>query len=209
VRAALGVDFQAVGVPPVTGEERQMKCPKCKDTRLIEKKVKGREIKVDMCPDCKGIWFDEDELGTLLRVPSEEIKIPPDAREQGAFCPRCRIPLRAFCYPHTMVVIDMCGKCEGIWLNDKELKEIQGVRKTLKKVESSGKKMVCLNCGCEQAASGECIKCGIVFSKYRNGADQDKDKPPEESEIEKSLHLPGIKGSLLQFIDNAIESLRP
>ena len=182
-----------------------MRCPKCEVSKLIEKKVKGKSFSVDFCPDCKGMWFDENELGSLLKVPARNVKVPSEAQEQDIFCPKCEKPLHVFCYPQTMVLIDMCKECEGIWLDAKEFKEIQSVRNALKKPEPPKKKMTCPKCGHEQNKAIECVKCGIIVSKYLELKDkrvEEKKKAPKESG--KYADIPGVKGSLLNFIDEQI-----
>jgi hypothetical protein len=104
-----------------------------------------------------------------------------------------------------MVLIDMCKECEGIWLDAKEFKEIQSVRNALKKPEPPKKKMNCPKCGLEQNESIECVKCGIIVSKYSELKEKrDKKKKEAPSEPGKYADIPGVKGSLLNFIDEQI-----
>lgn len=184
-----------------------MKCPKCTKPDLIEIKVKGRAIQLDACPGCKGLWFDRKELETLLKISVKQIKIPSGAKKQSNLCPRCQKPLYAFCYPYTMVIVDMCEHCEGIWLDANEFKEIKSVYLTSERIESQSRKIVCPKCGHAQRASSECLKCGIIFSKYRatpttrqipkkNFAKPDEWMPPDS-----------IKGRMLSFIDKSLDVL--
>ena len=39
--------------------------------------------------------------------------------------------MQAFNYPQTFVVIEMCRKCNGMWLDAGEVKEIKAVRKRM------------------------------------------------------------------------------
>ena len=182
-----------------------MQCPKCEASTLIEKKVKGETFSVDFCSNCKGVWFDENELASLLKVPTMDLKVPPKAQEQDILCPKCEKPLYLFCYPRTMVLIDMCKECEGIWLDAKELQEIQSVRKTLKKKEPPKKKMTCPKCGHEQIEALECVKCGIIISRYKELKEKkDREKEVAPKEPDKYADIPGIKGTLLNFIDGQI-----
>ena len=43
-------------------------CPKCSSETLVETLALGN-IPLDVCPGCSGIWFDKNELETLLAGP--------------------------------------------------------------------------------------------------------------------------------------------
>ncbi len=42
-----------------------MKCPKC-GADLTELDFKG--VKIDECPDCRGMWLDQGEYDALLKI---------------------------------------------------------------------------------------------------------------------------------------------
>lgn len=55
----------------VAAEERKrlkelhfMHCPKCGQDLMAEKY--GGEVEIDVCPGCKGLWLDANELETIL-----------------------------------------------------------------------------------------------------------------------------------------------
>ena len=183
-----------------------MNCPKCSDSTLTEKKVKGMDVILDLCPGCKGFWFDTNELGAVLQVPVQEVKVPQEAQEQKHLCPKCQIPLFAFCYPQTMVIIDSCKGCGGIWLDNSEFQEIRNVRKSLKNVKEKTKKIVCPKCGNEQAPTEECTKCGIVFSKYQQTKKGSK-IPQNRPKVQESDMPEGAKGKILHTVNSTIDSL--
>ncbi len=108
-----------------------MKCPRCsKSFETVE--VDG--IELDVCVSCKGTWFDNDELRQAKDMGE------PDAnwldfdiwkqRDRFAIntsdikCPRCDKPLHALSYDKTKVRIDVCPTCQGVWLDDAELRQI-------------------------------------------------------------------------------------
>ena len=110
-----------------------MNCPKCERHPLTETRVKGREIRIDYCDKCKGVWFDGGELEAVLGVAAKELSVPSSAKKRGRTCPSDGEMLYAFKYPQTLVVIDMCKKCGGLWLDHSEMKEIRAVRSDLKR----------------------------------------------------------------------------
>ncbi|MCP3952363.1 MAG: zf-TFIIB domain-containing protein, partial [Desulfobacterales bacterium] len=120
-----------------------MRCSKCKHyVELTVKSVKGTNIELDQCPDCKSLWFDRNELPAILKLPARELHFPDNAREGRDLCPRCKIPLHLLCYPQTTVIIDACRQCDGIWLDGNEIRELKTVRNSFEKIGSAdaGKK---------------------------------------------------------------------
>ena len=49
-----------------------MKCPVCKDVTLLMSEKK--EIEIDYCPECRGIWLDRGELEKLIEKEKEVIQ---------------------------------------------------------------------------------------------------------------------------------------
>lgn len=110
-----------------------MLCPVCGKTQLVEKVVTKASVKVDLCPLCKGAWFDANELESVTSVAVRHVAPPSDAKPSGRLCPRCGEPMRSFTYPQTLASVDICKKCRGLWLDGGELREIVTVREALKK----------------------------------------------------------------------------
>ena len=111
-----------------------MQCPKCKSVDLRGVTVKKTGVRVDSCRQCKGVWFDAEELESLLDVAAKELEIPLNAEKSvSSSCPRCGKPLFHFQYPQTYVYVDMCKKCGGLWLDAGEFNEVKAVRQSLEK----------------------------------------------------------------------------
>jgi len=106
-----------------------MTCPKCA-LPLVQKQLKGRPTDVDFCQTCQGIWFDDGELSSVIGVPARNLSAPASARPSAQKCPRCAEPLALFPYAGTMVVIDGCRTCRGVWLDGGEYQELAKNRPT-------------------------------------------------------------------------------
>lgn len=106
-----------------------MDCPKCAGRRLETATVKG--IEVDQCSECRGVWFDEQELARLLATDPGDLR--PIARGHSdadhdarpSRCPRDGEPLmRVRSARQRAVVVDVCPRCRGLWLDGGELGQI-------------------------------------------------------------------------------------
>jgi len=189
-----------------------MQCPKCKNTPLKSGKTPVKELVLDQCSQCKGMWFDKGELSTLLgarakrdfAIPKFSVEVP------DAECPRCSVSLYEFCYPGTLTLVDGCKQCEGVWLDNKEWKAISHARD-----ESSN--IICPKCCTRQVPAESCTKCGIIIAKYQLSGTNKKQKKVSETTSFANDHvineqsyaddIPGLKGTLLRMIDSTIKKL--
>lgn len=111
-----------------------IKCPKCNGE--CEEKILGATI-YDRCKNCGGLWFDKNEL-YQIRNEKDWFKIDTTVKganistKKGDFkCPRCREKLHTIKYEHqTSIKIDVCPKCDGIFLDAGELEEIHKASET-------------------------------------------------------------------------------
>ncbi len=100
-----------------------MDCPKCASETLVETPVLGN-IPLDVCPGCKGIWFDKGELEALLKrsqgaaAASLELISP---KPGGLACPRCKAAMARGGLVNPLLVVDKCESCGGVWLDPREL----------------------------------------------------------------------------------------
>jgi Zn-finger nucleic acid-binding protein len=96
-------------------------CPRCNVGMKLEDRL---GVEIDKCPKCKGMWFDNNELDKLsggkalegsiftARVLGKELK-----------CPACTTDMEYMTVEG--VTIDHCPQCEGVWLDDGELKNLR------------------------------------------------------------------------------------
>ncbi len=116
-----------------------MECPR--DHSVLKSGVYEGNVDVDVCPACQGMWLDMGELerieDTREHDYSEELKRMPNvvgaayemARQKNVAlisCPKCGAEMSrheyAFC---SQIIIDVCPKSEGIWLDKGEIERLE------------------------------------------------------------------------------------
>ncbi len=116
-----------------------MKCPR--DGSVLEPRRYEDDIKVDLCPSCRGIWLNKGELETVEDIRerdySDELARMTDlgynayelARQKalGAIrCPKCGGEMESREYARcSQVMIDVCPVCHGVWLDRGELEALE------------------------------------------------------------------------------------
>jgi hypothetical protein len=108
-----------------------MECPN--DNEKLEK-VSFHDVEVDYCPRCLGIWFDKDELRLAKDDKDRDLnwldidlwrdKTKFKVLQSSKFCPVCRVGLIEINYDESKTKIDFCKKCQGVWLDRGEFKQI-------------------------------------------------------------------------------------
>ena len=109
-----------------------MNCPN--NHKESMQKVLFHQVEVDYCPECLGIWFDRDELRLAKDEKDKELNWLDFNvwRDKGQFkissssrqCPVCRVLFVEVAYDDSHVKIDFCKRCQGIWLDRGEFKQI-------------------------------------------------------------------------------------
>ncbi len=99
-------------------------CPKCRGTLLQPRMLSNKITQMDVCPDCRGGWFDGEELAAVLACAVDDLEVSDEAERTNCVCPRCFIPLARTDYPETSVEVDVCDRCGGIWLDRGEFRAI-------------------------------------------------------------------------------------
>lgn len=95
-----------------------------------------REVDLDHCLNCGGIWFDTEECPKLEHLPDgvldslDDLVTPaavPTERRDGAprNCPSCGVMLSPYSYHVGQVVtVDRCDLCDGFWADHGEIAAI-------------------------------------------------------------------------------------
>jgi len=107
-----------------------MNCPRCDK---VMNPVRPDEVAAQQCPKCEGHWLEGEDLRRLETTVNvrwlEWRTLPPEelqAREVA--CPRCRpreIMKKVRSERDRHVLLDVCGRCHGVWLDGGELRAIQ------------------------------------------------------------------------------------
>ncbi|AII58588.1 hypothetical protein ASJ33_00325 [Dehalococcoides mccartyi] len=103
-----------------------MICPACSKDMLV---VEYREIELDYCPACHGVWFDVGELGLLLNEvnlstvqKTEEIT---DSHEAKRHCPICRRKMKKTALlKDPLLITDDCPSGHGMFFDGGEVDQL-------------------------------------------------------------------------------------
>ncbi len=109
-----------------------MNCPKCRHE--LSRFSPQPSFELDLCTNCKGIWFDRGELAAFASL-SQDIpalrEVWHDARVTQCPCPRCQTPLEELHYQSdSILLVDRCPLCGGIWLDEGELSSVSALSNT-------------------------------------------------------------------------------
>jgi Zn-finger nucleic acid-binding protein len=111
-----------------------MICPACKSDMIV---VEHRQIELDYCTKCRGVWFDSGELELLLESAGLEGVEPLLARlasstearsaEKKRKCPICVRKMRKILFgQEPEILLDICRQGDGIWFDGGELAQLVG-----------------------------------------------------------------------------------
>jgi Zn-finger nucleic acid-binding protein len=109
-----------------------MICPVCKHAMIV---VEYRNIELDYCHSCKGVWFDSGELELLLKSQGlEEPKAFFDgilnfqeaaSSEKKRKCPICGRKMKKTAIGgQPEILIDVCRDNHGLWFDRGEVAQL-------------------------------------------------------------------------------------
>ncbi len=121
-------------------EQRDVKqCPRC-DVPLRE--VSYENVRIDVCPQCEGVWCDDEELAMIVERRSRDFS-PDDSPEiegdeedaevvsedeipESYDCVVCGRQLNRVNYQYSSgIIIDNCPAGHGTWLDRGEIERVQ------------------------------------------------------------------------------------
>ncbi len=116
-----------------------MQCP-YHEMEMV-KEIYEAQIEIDKCPTCRGIWLDPGELESIQKTQeidySDKLKagVNKDAMQynrdrqleaEPINCPSCATLMEKHEHNHnSLIVIDFCPSCKGIWLDEGELEALE------------------------------------------------------------------------------------
>jgi len=109
-----------------------MICPVCKKDTIV---VEYKNIELDYCNDCHGVWFDSTELELLLQslnldshnlLLDDILKLPEViSPERKRRCPICRQKMKKTTIgEHPGVLVDVCPQGHGLWFDGGEVAQL-------------------------------------------------------------------------------------
>lgn len=109
-----------------------MICPVCKKDMFV---VEYKQIEVDYCQSCKGVWFGSGELELLLesagikdskQTLGDVLHLPvANTTEKNRRCPICAKNMKkARIGGETGVMIDTCVQNDGLWFDEGEVASV-------------------------------------------------------------------------------------
>ena len=112
-----------------SSDVHSLQCPKCLHGM---EPVNYHGVNVDRCTHCQGIWFDDDELQTLLRESGAQAIDTGSARKGRDFdrygeirCPHCQAPMEPSAdWRQTHIWYEVCRQ-HGIFLDAGEFTDLK------------------------------------------------------------------------------------
>lgn len=107
-----------------------MICPKCKQDMIV---VEHRQIELDYCPRCEGVWFDAGELDLFLQcaqmatpelVISKIVDLPSVHLHKPLKCPICGRGMKEVAIGQPVIHVDVCHQTDGIWFDGGEVHQL-------------------------------------------------------------------------------------
>jgi len=104
-----------------------MKCPKCKTSELAAKKVNFL-LETDRCPDCDGVWFDQQEVYARIKRPIQFFETFKQAYGKSTptdyACPRDGEKMIQATIESAQLPFEACTKCGGMWFDKGEMQTL-------------------------------------------------------------------------------------
>ncbi len=123
-----------------------MECLNC-DEQLINHIVRttDREVNYYLCPSCESLWLPRGQLDRMADQVDGSIELSPRTDMNAEVkpnrpCPACQSgPMKSVHFlEYTNVLLDYCEHCEGFWLDEDELEEVNEELNKIMDVQEKG-----------------------------------------------------------------------
>lgn len=145
----------------------QRSCPECSQSMVAHD---VRDLRLDICPDCGGVWFDAGEFGRINSLGSRAVDAvvaeePPDLKAAAhhviQHCPVCEEPLNAYHFGGaTTIMLSGCSKCTGIYLSRDNLMKLDARDRRVEGRDGEG-------LGAEVSAAVAYMDSEIAYNTFR------------------------------------------
>lgn len=127
--------------------ESRIACPVCLGVHMVKESPPQRNVTLDLCRRCGGIWFEPGEFRLLRSGPRVDLatsllSTPHSGRCHACMailrrdadsclacgvpnkidCPQCACPTRRT--THDGLTLDVCTRCRGVWFDRHEISAI-------------------------------------------------------------------------------------
>jgi len=116
-----------------------MQCPNCS---LACESETYHEIVIQVCPKCKGVWLDKQEMAKVAQNKQKAFRaneveainrlcgasaVPHEIDSRSISCPQCgQSAMKTFNYKYSSgVTVDRCPAGCGFWLDADEVEKVQ------------------------------------------------------------------------------------
>lgn len=105
-------------------------CPRCPQVALQHIELHGQEL--DHCPNCDGLWFDDEELSEAIRHKhglTDDYCVrqgfAEPLKQHQYHCHRCDVPMQQFhLLKEYLVTVDSCPNCNGSWVDGGDVRQV-------------------------------------------------------------------------------------
>ena len=106
-----------------------MDCPVCENPMIV---LELKDVEIDFCTECQGIWLDAGELDQLLADHQKTLDLMhsfsehKESTEEKRKCPICSKKMLKILVggKQPPLPIDLCSKDHGLWFDAGQLHDI-------------------------------------------------------------------------------------
>ena len=120
----------------------KLNCPQCRELELTEEEFSGTPVLV--CNMCSGLWMEKGHLNKIAHPIDGDLEYctheySGEKEISSLNCPRCtdKKMLKVAFIEYSDIKVDFCPECEGLWLNEVSMKQINNEIDALAQIPES------------------------------------------------------------------------